>query len=303
MAIVVRYAVTCSLVLIAVSATLLHHSRAREASAQAPCAILALDMGNTWDTESLDAIGGFTYTLVSPAAFASANLGAYDVLYAGSAFQDGPITVPSQASLDALNARTGDIATFVANGGGVVALAEPIGTGRFGWVPLAGTPGAHVDVEEIVVTAPFHPVNVGLTHAALSYWFKSSHHSFTAADAQYAVMSTTAIGGDRMTLAALHGDGRIVLSGQDPDYHWIEPDATSPPDPGAKTLLTNALNWACEPNPVGGAVVLPDADSLPAPAIADSGGSTLPTGGIIAAAIAAIAALTCGAILLKRRRT
>jgi MprA protease rhombosortase-interaction domain-containing protein len=251
------------LLLIAMSLTAARALTTPTASAQGACSILALDMGNAWDNESLDAIGGFTYTLVSPASFATADLSQYDVLYVGSAFQDGFITVPSQASLDALNGRTADIEAFVLNGGGIVALSEPIGTGRFTWVPLPGTPGTHNDVEEITVTAPFHPVNAGLNSAALSFWLQASHHSFTSADAAYVVLSRTTLASEAMTLAATYGDGRLVISGQDPDYHRIEPDGTSAVDPGTTVLLTNALNWACEPAPVGGEVTLPDLTGVP----------------------------------------
>lgn len=202
-------------------------------------------MGNVWDTESLDAIGGFTYTLVSPAAFATADLSQYDVLYVPSAFQNGGITIASQASLDALNQRASAIASYVSGGGGLVALAEPIGTGRYAWTPLPVTPSAHINVELITVASPAHAINTGLSSGALSYWLDSSHHSYDAADPQYELLATTTLGGAIMSLAGTYGSGRLFLTGQDPDYHAIEADGTSAVDAGARVLLSNALDWAC----------------------------------------------------------
>jgi hypothetical protein len=271
------------------------------ASAQGACSILALDMGNTWDTESVDTIGGVNYTLVSPAAFATTDLSQYDALYVGSAFQDPDILTASQASLDALNARAADIATFVSNGGGLIALSEPIGTGRFTWVPLAVTPGAREDMEVVVILHTGHAVHVGLTSAALSFWHQSSHHTTTPGDALYTVITNTAAGLP-LSLYAFYGDGRIYLTGQDPDFHTLEVGGASPPDPGAKTLLTNALNWSCSPEAVGGQVVLPDLAGVPVQDATETDG-TFRNMALIATAAAMALLLTAGFGYLLHRRS
>jgi hypothetical protein len=290
------------LLLTTLSLTMTRPGATPRAAAQAPCSILALDMGNAWDTESVDTIGGVNYTLVSPAAFATTDLSQYDALYVASAFQDPDITVASQASLDALNARAADIATFVSNGGGLVGLSEPIGTGRFSWVPLAVTPGAREDLEIVTILHTGHAVHVGLTSAALSFWHQSSHHTTTPGDPQYTVITTTGPGGP-LSVYAFFGDGRIYLTGQDPDFHTLEVGGASPPDPGAKTLLANALNWSCAPEAVGGEVVLPDLTGVPLQDATDSGD---PLGSIALIASAAAAALllsaSFGYVLHRLRR-
>jgi hypothetical protein len=245
MAVVVRYFRTFSLALLTFGMLVTAGGAPRATEAQVPCSILVLDMDNAWDTESLDAIGGYTYTLVSPAAFATTDLSQFDVLFAPSAFQDGAITIPAQNGLNALNQRAADIASFVSAGGGLVALAQPIGTGRFSWSPVSATPSVHTNNELITVAAPAHPVNTGITSAQLSFWLEASHHSFASADPEFDVLALEAVSGAKVSLAIPQGAGRVFLTGQDPDYHIIESDGTSAPDAGAALLLSNALDWAC----------------------------------------------------------
>jgi hypothetical protein len=259
-----------------------------------PCSILALDMGNQWDHESLDSIGGFTYTPVTAAAFATTDLDDYDVLYVPSAFQDEFAMVPAQASLDALNARAADINDFVLGGGGVVALAEPVGTGRYTWTPMAVTPSAAVEFEEVLLTSPSHPVNTGLSSALLSFWFDSYHHSMSTIHPLFTTLATSTVP-QPVSVAAVHGGGSIFLTGQDADYHAIEFHGSSAPDAGAATLLENALNWACVAgSPVGGDVVLPDVESLP---VADAGAATpwIENDTVVLAVASAAALLLAGA--------
>jgi hypothetical protein len=231
-------------------------------------------MGNHWDHESLDSIGGFTYTPVTAAAFATTDLDDYDVLYVPSAFQDEFAMVPAQASLDALNARAADINDFVLGGGGVVALAEPVGTGRYTWTPMAVTPSAAVEFEEVLLTSPSHPVNAGLSSALLSFWFDSYHHSMSTIHPLFTTLATSTVP-QPVSVAAVHGGGSIFLTGQDADYHVVEFHGSSAPDAGAATLLENALNWACVAgSPVGGDVVLPDLTGVPPAAQEQAGGTS-----------------------------
>jgi hypothetical protein len=151
---------------------------------------------------------------------------------------------------------------------------------------------------------PAHPVNEGLSGPGLSFWFISTHHSFTAADPQFSVVATTGAG-DTLTIAAVSGQGRLFLTGQDPDYHWLEVDGTSPPDAGARLLLTNALNWACASESVGGTVELPGLVGAPPAARAAGGAGGMGTMLITSVSVSAAALTIAGAAgyaVYRRRR-
>ena len=64
----------------------------------APSNVLAL-YTNTNDTQILDAVSEISYVEVSPAAFLTIDLSDYDILYVGSTFQDGWVTIPSPSHL------------------------------------------------------------------------------------------------------------------------------------------------------------------------------------------------------------
>jgi hypothetical protein len=204
--------------------------------------ILALDTSGDnpypdFDTPILGALTGTTYTEVSPSDFASAELSAYDVLYVGSAFQTNSVVHPSQAALDALNSRTDDIAAFVESGGGIVAFSEPIGTGRYTWLPNPVVPSSRSDRNYISIVDGSHPVMSGLTDAGLSGWYVGSHNYFTDVGS-YSVLANAS--GMPVTLAGSYGCGRIVLSGQDTDFHFfINPYAGKQ----YKEFLQNAIDW------------------------------------------------------------
>lgn len=199
--------------------------------ANAEINVLALDTSE-FDTQILDALTGIAYTVVSPADFMSIDLLAFDVLYVPSTFQDGGVSIPSQEALDALNARASDIASFVASGRGIVALSEPIGTGCYTWVPIITT-SALIASDNIHIIEPEHPVMAGLTDDDLSHWGTSCHNWFT----DTASFTVLAVADDLpATLAGTYGSGRIVLTGQDADFHY---------HPGGKQieLLQNAIDW------------------------------------------------------------
>jgi len=205
--------------------------------ANAEINVLALDTSD-WDTQILDAITGIAYTVVSPADFMSINLLAFDVLYVPSTFQDGSASIPSQEALDALNARASDIASFVASGRGVVALSEPTGTGCYTWGPISITVAGRLQLNEVHIIEPEHPVMEGLTDEGLSNWSSSYHNVFTDTGS----FTVLAVGVDMdwlpLTLAGTYGSGRIVLTGQDADYHYA--DGGSGQD---VELLQNAIDW------------------------------------------------------------
>ena len=218
---------------------------ARHIQTDASCRILLLDTGSAWASESLDAIG-VAYHVVSPSAFLTTQLASYDLLYIPSTFRDQSVTVPAQDALDALNSRSADIAQYVAAGGGIVALSEPVGNGNYAWTPMAVTASA-TNHSDNVKLARSHPVNDGLSDALLSNWGVASHHYFIQFDPRFSVLDTNA-DGQSVSLAANFGLGRIFITGQDPDFHSVEPFGSSPVDPGARMLLANAITWACGAN-------------------------------------------------------
>lgn len=207
-----------------------------------PISILALDT-STRDTQVLGALTGTVFTQVSPAAFAAVDLSAYDVLYVGSAFKDGRVTIPSQNALDALNARKSDIADFVGSGHGIVALSEPIGTGCYAWLPVSVDSyyGYNWYYDDVVISDPCHPVMEGLTNTGLSDWVGSGHTYFT--DTGLLDILATRESGEPVTLAGSFAAGKIVLTGQDPDWHFGNPK----PGKQYRQFVQNAIDWVATP--------------------------------------------------------
>jgi hypothetical protein len=215
--------------------------------------ILVLDT-STCDTQIIGALAGAAFTEVSPVDFATAELTAYDVLYVGATFRDGSVTQPSQAALDALNGRQSDIADFVESGHGVVALSEPIGDGRYTWLPVGVTPSARDDKEQVHIVQPGHPVMDGLTDGGLSNWNSSYHHIFTDAGSLTVLALGVEPGNLPVILGGTFGGGKMVIMGQDPDWHYCGGA------PGQELeLVQNAVDW------VAGHVATPMPTITPVP--------------------------------------
>ncbi len=221
--------------------------------ARGATSVLALDV-SSFDLQVLGSVTGISYTEVSPASFLTVDLSGYQVLYVGSAIQDGSVTIPSQSALDALNARASDIASFIQSGHGVLALSEPIGTGRYSWlpVPLASYYGYHWGYDTVIVADATHPVMDGITSSDLSAWGQSGHTYFTS----WSILDVLATlpGGQPVTLAGTYGGGRMVISGQDADWHFAH-------SASGKQLqfAQNAFDWLATGEstiPAPGAVVL-----------------------------------------------
>ncbi|MFC1965859.1 hypothetical protein ACFLWI_02785 [Chloroflexota bacterium] len=216
--------------------------------------ILALDT-SIFDTEVLDALTGTTFTKVSPTAFATIDLSAYNVLYVGSAFQDSAVTIPSQAALDALNARKSDIAEFIQAGHGIVALSEPIGTGRYTWLPFPVT-ASKLGGNEIKIVEPGHPVMDGLTDAGLSNWNASYHNIFTDTGSLTILALGSGLESRPTTLAGTFGSGKIVLTGQDLDFHYKYGQLGQQVE-----FLQNAIDWVAQPLVISATIDI-DPDTL-----------------------------------------
>jgi hypothetical protein len=221
--------------------------------ARGATSVLALDM-SSFDLQVLGSVAGISHTEVSPAGLLTADLSGYQVLYVGSTFQGGSVTIPSQSALNALNARASDTASFIQSGHGVLALSELIGTGRYSWlpVPLASYYGYNWGYDAVIVADATPPVMDGITSPDLSGWGPSGHAYFTS----WSTLDILATwpGGQPVTLAGTYGGGRMVITGQDADFHFVY-------GPSGKVLqfVQNAFDWLATGEstiPAPGAAVL-----------------------------------------------
>lgn len=213
--------------------------------------ILGIDTGSSWDYDIVSSLSGVTFTEVTTAGFGTVDLNLFDVLLVSETFTDGLVTVPSQATLDALKAREADLTTWIGAGHGVVALSEPIGTDRFGWLPddVQPTLGSWIDDDYVQIVNGGHPVMAGLTDGGLSGWVGSSHGNFTSNGGLEVLVTDGAT--RAITLAGTFGLGKIVITDQDPDYHH----ALGFPAQQVQ-FVQNAIDWAVTPVPEPGTLVL-----------------------------------------------
>lgn len=228
--------------------------------------ILALDFGAYWnrlDWQHWGAQEGYGapdqegerwYTQVHYSNLQETDLSLYDVLFVPSGFLDDYVVDPATAGLEAMSQKSGDIASFLMEGGGVVAMAEPFSAGAYDWAPLDFDSEGVFHENTVEVADPHHEVMEGLDGEALSDWHSSWHGYFTSWDPSLSVIARTGDYGlgdvrtDRaLTLAGEYGCGRMVFTLQDADYHaWQDYQ-------GARDFLGNATDWAamgpCEPVP------------------------------------------------------
>ena len=204
--------------------------------------ILLIDSDDGTTTTALTGLG-IPYTLTTATGFASVDLYDYNILFVG--WNIGP------AKVSALEVRSAEIALWNSAGNGIVALS-PYEPGEFDWAPLSNSIAtAHRD--DVYVVAPTHPVNQGVTSALLSNWGNSRHSYFTSWHPSFDVLTENG-SENPVTVAAEYGAGRIVLSGQDPDYHY-----TYDSEAGAATLITNMIDWV---TPTGGAGVAAEGQKI-----------------------------------------
>lgn len=122
---------------------------------------------------------GITYIEKNAAQFATENLANYSAVLVPSSF-GGNLT---QAELDALNARSGDIINFINAGGGLVALAETPNdasfatTNLFGFLPFLVTSNP-ADQSEVGNTVTPFGAGLGLTNGDVNG--NASHCVFTS---------------------------------------------------------------------------------------------------------------------------
>lgn len=225
--------------------------------------ILALDTGGYWDNlsdQQIDVHAGMGvpglpgerwFTMVDPADLAATNLMSYDVFLVQSGFTDDFVTVPATQALAALAAKAADIQSFVSAGRGVVAWSEPFPNGadwNWDWSPLDLTSRGVFNQNKVEITDPAHPVMSGLTDGLLSDWNSSWHGYFESWDPRLTLLARTGDYGPGdektyrpLTLAGAYGvggDGRMVFTMQDPDFHAYQGFD------GARRLIENSLDWA-----------------------------------------------------------
>jgi hypothetical protein len=220
-----------------------------------PGAILLLDDGGQPGQEgkaALDAFG-YTYTQVSPLEFATVDLSGFDVIFVA--------WIPSQAEIDALNARKTDLANWISSGGGMVVNAEFKGdlgvTNPYSFLPAtfdtASPDFQHVNGVHIV--DPTHPLASGLTDDLLSPWGNSVHGRITTWPSGATVVTVATEWNSPQVLAMEYGTGKIVVAASDPEYHVLYG-----PGYGPWQLLYNELKWACRSVRVE--IIKPEAGSI-----------------------------------------
>ena len=191
--------------------------------------LLVVDTPVPEDTGVLDRLG-YEYTLVSPTEFATVDLYRFNILFVG--------WTPGDDVVNALVARASEIAGWVAAGNGIVALSEFYESNRWAWLPLWVNSYGYTG-DNVHILDPTHPVLFNLTDAELSYWSFSYHGYFYSYHADWTALAQGIEAGYSITLAATYGSGRIVITDQDPDFHFYYNDVL-----GAGKLLKNMIEWA-----------------------------------------------------------
>jgi hypothetical protein len=186
---------------------------------------------------------GYTYTHVSPTEFATVDLYQYDVIFVA--------WLPSQAEVDALNARKSDIADYIRSGGGIVVNGEwrcawgVINPYSFLPVTFDTGPCEWCHTNGVHIVDPTHPLVSGLTDDLLSPWDNSVHGRITVWPTEATVVTIATAWNTPHILAMEYGAGRIVVAASDPEYHVVYG-----PGYGPWQLLYNELSWACRRVPV-----------------------------------------------------
>ena len=206
-----------------------------------PGSILLLDDGGQPGQEGKRALDifGFTYTKVTASGFASAILGNFKIIFVS--------WMPTQAEVNALNARKTDLTNWISNGGGIVVNAEWKGdlgvTNPYSFLPVSfDTATGWYHTNGVHIAEPTHPLVAGLTESMLTSWGNSVHGKITTIPAGATVVTTATAYNTPHLVAVTYGSGRIVVCASDPEYHVIYG-----PGDGPRILLYNELNWVATP--------------------------------------------------------
>lgn len=211
------------------------------------------------------------------AAFLPVDYGPYSVMVVG--------WDPSPAMLNALQTQAGNIENWLGEGGSIVASSEnpaSSGVGGFRWLPEGTSYSvASYAVNGMARTALglVHPATATVTDADLSGWSTSTHVRFTAWPS-YVSPVARSTAGQEITLAGHYGQGCLVVTGQDFDWHAMAGHA------GARLWLRALVDWAyscecvdyaCEPvvTVTSGDIFSPRPDDMLFWALSDAEGGAL----------------------------
>lgn len=208
-----------------------------------PGKILLLDDGGSPGHEgkgALDAFG-YDYTYVSPVEFATVNLNDYNIIFVA--------WLPTQAEINALNARKTDLANWITNGGGIVVNAEWKDTMNYLTNPYSFLP-VHFNTTDnpypfsdtVQITFPSHPLVAGLTDALLSNWYSAVHGEINEYPPVASVVAIATVPGTPHITGMCYGAGKIVVTTSDPEFHLLYGSGEGP-----WMLLSNELQWAAIP--------------------------------------------------------
>lgn len=208
--------------------------------------ILLLDSPDGYTHLALDIVD-YDYTIVTPAAFYGVDLNDYGILFVGWHM--------SNETHNALLARAADIEDWWRDGGRILVSGQ-LRTGRFDWVPLPVTDiGLDYDVNRVLDAS--HIIITGadgigggndLNDDRISHWNISCHTYFTSWHPAYNVLTVMPLAPSYASILALDKDcddeeGRIILSGQDFDYHTAFPTQPEPGATWADTFLIRCLDY------------------------------------------------------------
>jgi len=203
-----------------------------------PGSILLLDDGGQPGQEGKKALDifGFTYTKVTASGFASVVLGNFKIIFVS--------WMPTQAEVNALNARKTDIANWINNGGGIVVNAEWKGdlgvTNPYSFLPVSfDTETGWYHTDGVHIIEPTHPLVAGLTDSLLTSWGNSVHGKITAIPSGSTIVTKSTAYNSPHLVAVTYGNGKIVVCASDPEYHTCYG-----PGDGPRILLYNELKWA-----------------------------------------------------------
>ncbi|MBN2543592.1 gliding motility-associated C-terminal domain-containing protein [bacterium] len=235
--------------------------------------ILLLDSPDGFSHMALD-IGGYDYTIANIAAFDSIDFYDYGILFVGWHMSD--------ATHNALLSREDDIEDWWRDGGRILVTGQ-LRTGRFDWVPLAvEDSGFNYDINIVYDTDHFiisgwdgPGGSNDLTSDRLSHWNISCHSYFTSWHYRYQVLTVfQPMPAFATFLVADYGcdgdEGRIILSGQDFDYHVAYPSQPEPGATWADTLMHRCfdfLNYADCGSEMDGLIVIPYCECVGAEAV------------------------------------
>lgn len=181
---------------------------------------------NSWN------LGAITLTQAADAtAIAAVNLSAFaGILIPSAANQTGGGI--SQAELNAINARSADIATFVNGGGNLLAFTEAGLTGAFGWFPLGALSITNASYGAVAQTPALAAAGFTATNAELA---GDLFHNVFTGPAGFFGLSVLAT--DNVAGSATFGQAAILGGGTTTQICSTPPCSTEIPEPGMLPLF------------------------------------------------------------------